>query len=85
MNATVIINEEMCEPKIFTYPLSRLGIINEVKDVWELLEGIWRDFNVVDGSEWIAGKKCRSMCVGDMVIIDDKIYCAMSSGFIQLP
>jgi len=85
MNATVIINREMSEPRVMTYPLSRLGVLNEIKDVWEVLEGIWRDCNVVDGSEWIIGQNCRSMCVGDMVIIEDVLYCAMREGFIQLP
>jgi len=44
--------------------------------VMALLERVWRIMNVVDGSDFEMPQhlKCRSMCVGDIAIIDDKQY-----------
>lgn len=40
------------------------------KDQLEVLELVFRNCNHVDDNEWIAGKKLRSMSVGDIVFID---------------
>lgn len=85
--AVIIYNESFHEPTIFKYPLARLGFDEGrgvIKNVWELLDNIYRDCNVVDGSEWIASQKLRSMSVGDMVILQDNVYCVMNAGFIKL-
>lgn len=50
-------------------PLLNMGDLMEMADE-NLLEIIFRECNHVDGTEWIANKKLRSMSVGDMVIVD---------------
>lgn len=52
----------------------------------ENVDGVFRDMNVVDGTELPAKLKIRSMCVGDLVlnvITEGAVYCA-ASGWVEL-
>lgn len=49
-----------------------------------VLERVFRETNHVDGTEWIANKKLRSMMIGDVVIIDDKYYLCEMVGWREL-
>jgi len=62
---------------IFNFPSDLIPAGMEVEDA---LEVVFRECNHVDGTEWIANKKLRSMSVGDEVNVDGVAYvCAAFS------
>jgi hypothetical protein len=50
-------------------------------DVLDALEVVFRQCNHVDGSEWISGKRLRSMSVDDEVTIDSETYVCAGFGW----
>lgn len=48
------------------------------------LEYIFRECNHVDGKEWIANQNLRSMCVGDTVELEGKIWKCDPVGWTQI-
>lgn len=46
-----------------------LDALNNGVSHMDVLEVVFRECNYVDGSEWIADKKLRSMCVDDVVTL----------------
>ena len=51
----------------------------------DALEVVFRECNHVDGSEWIAGKRLRSMSVEDEVTIDGNTFICANMGWVKKP
>jgi hypothetical protein len=82
MKATLIYNEgRFEEPKTYDFPINDFGGLDPNIDQTDLLETIFRQANHVDGYEWIAGKKMRSLSVGDMVKLDNDLYVCARVGW----
>lgn len=47
----------------------------------EVAEKVWRDFNVVDGTELPVQLGVRSMSIGDVVVLDGNVFIARFVGF----
>ena len=65
------------------YP-AKAHIIDVPDNVAEPLEWIWRNMNVVDGNELPIRLKCRSMMIGDMVLIGKDLFVCETVGFVKL-
>ena len=58
---------------------------SELVPIWmhkiDALEVVFRQCNHVDGTEWISGKRLRSLSVGDEVSIDNETYLCAGCGW----
>jgi hypothetical protein len=70
MKVTIIYPGRFEEPEVFDFPINSYSDMNNLAEVIDKLNYIYRQTNHVDGTEWIHGKKLRSMLVGDMVLIE---------------
>lgn len=66
---------------VFNFPSELIPAGLEVKDA---LEVVYRECNHVDGTEWIEGKKLRSMSVGDEVTVDGVKYVCAGCGWEKI-
>jgi len=60
-----------------------IGVHTYETDV-DVCERIFRMFNVVEGHETPVVLGIRSMCVGDLVVIDNVVYACQNVGFIKV-
>lgn len=53
-----------------------VAVEERLLDEWigNCLAYAWRQLNHVDGSEWIAGRRIRSLSVGDVVVLGEQAY-----------
>jgi hypothetical protein len=63
---------------VFEFPSD---LIPNGMDVMDALEVVFRQCNHVDGSEWISGKRLRSMSVDDEVTVDGNTYVCAGFGW----
>jgi hypothetical protein len=63
---------------VFNFPSE---LIPDGMSVYDALEVVFRQCNHVDGTEWIEGKKLRSLSVDDQVNIDGVTYVCAGFGW----
>jgi len=80
-------NTTFQEPIVFEFPYEELvtnklfTLLAQLEDPKRILKFVYRECNRVDGSEWISGKKLRSMSVGDMIMMDNVVYVCCMAGW----
>jgi hypothetical protein len=67
---------------VFEFPSD---LIPSGMDVMNALEVVFRQCNHVDGTEWISGKRLRSMSVDDEVTVDGTTYVCAGFGWEKKP
>jgi hypothetical protein len=68
MKAPIIYAGRFEEPEVFEFPIEDFGGVDSFG--YRDLDLIFMQCNHVDGNEWIAGKKLRSMSVCDMILVE---------------